>query len=617
MKLAIGLTLLLLPAVAAALEYRHGFSYLWPMKYAADFEHFDYANPDAPSGGGIRVPVLGTYDSFNNIIDAGRDAQGLSPLSSTNLLYDRLLAGAADEPMSQYGQLAEGVQVADDFSWVAFRLREGAYWHDGEPITVEDVLFTFDTYKKHGSAWIKTMYRDVQRIERIGPREVRYVMDPGALANPSITLSIGVMPVLPKHYWEQHDITKTTITPPLGSGPYRITDFAIGRYVVYERVDNYWGRDLPVMKGRFNFDAVKYDYFRDEQVMLEALRGNVIDVREESSPKNWATQYSFPAVDSGLFRKELVPLTRPAGLQWPLIWNQRVERFKDPRVREALWLLYDFPWINRVLNHSFFEQGTSLFYGSEMAQQGLPSKGEIELLAPWRKSLPSRLFTEEWSPPDQSTPAARRESIERAIELFREAGWILENGKMVSDETGEVFHINFVLVSHIHARNTLPYAAALHRIGIETSIRVPEVSNWQYRIRTGDFDAAQLLFFPYRVPGLALRNHFGSQSADLAFTVNWGHVKNPVLDFLAEKVIGAHTRNEFLAAVRAADRVLLWGFHLMPGASRPGAPLVYWDKFGQPDSPDLERLAWLDTWWWDPEKAARVEEGLARLEAAD
>lgn len=595
-----------------AYDYDHGFSHLWPLKYPPGFTHFDYFNPDAPRGGTIRIPMLGTYDSFNSFIDRGREAAGMSFLGSTNLYYDRLLSGAADEPVSQYGRLAEGVKVADDFSWVAFKLRENAYWHDGVPITVDDVIFSFETFKTKAATWVQNMIHDVDHIEQIGPFEVKYVMKEGITPNPGMARPIGVMPVLPKHYWESRDPSKPITEPPLGSGPYRVKDFRLGRYVVYERIDNYWGDDVPVMKGRFNFRQIKFDYFRDTQVMLEALRGHLVDIRVDGDAKNWTVEYDFPAAREGLFKKELIPGTNPVGLAAPIFWNLRRERFQDIRVREALWLLYDFEFINRVIHYGFFERGRSVFHGArEMEQSGLPSKKELELLEPWRQRLPARLFTQAYQPPVNSGYGIDRRYVERAIELFEQAGWVIRDGTMVNANTGEPFTINFILVSNSQARSLLPYVDNLNRVGIETSIRVPEVSNWLYRMQTSAFDASRANMPPYRIPGLALRNHFGSASAEMGFGVNWGYVKNPVIDDLAEHVIAATDRDTFLAAVNAADRVLMWNFYFIPSTASSGTPLVYWDKFDRLKTGPLERVPWLDGWWWNEAKAKRIEEGLA------
>jgi microcin C transport system substrate-binding protein len=594
-------------------DYEHGFAHLFPLKYGPDFEHFDWVNPDAPKGGIIRVPAMGSFDSFNAFIDRGQQAGGMGILSATNLLYDRLMAISADEPVSWYGQLAEGVKVAEDYSYVAFILREGAYWHDGRPITVEDVIFSFEFYKSQSAAWVQNMIRDVERIEQIGPREIRYVMATGVTPNPSITVNIALLPVIPKHYWEDRDLSRTTTVPPLGSGPYRIADYRIGRYVTYERFEDYWGRDLPVKRGRFNFDTVKFDYFRDEQVMLEAHRGHIVDIRTDSNAKNWAIEYDFPAVQRGLFRQELIPGTSPVGLSSPIFWNMRRERFQDIRVREALWLLYDFDWINRVIHYGFFERGRSLFHGApEMEASGLPSPAELALLEHWRDQLPERVFTEPYRPPINSGYGLDRRHLERAIELFADAGWVIRDGRMVHAETGERFTISFVLVSHTQSRALLPYIDQLKRVGIDATVRVPEASNWLYRMQTSAFDASKAGMPAYRTPGVAFRNHFGSISAELGFGVNWGYVRNPIVDELAEQVIGADDLQTFLAAVNAADRVLLWNFYFIPGPASRGTPLVWWDKFAQPDDVGpLERVPWLDAWWWDEERARRVDEGLA------
>lgn len=594
--------------------YCHGFELLWPLKHGPDFRHLHYVNPDAPKGGTLRMPVLGTWDNFNSLISSGRSAEGLAALPPTSLLYDRLLEATSGEPNSMYGRLAEAVRVDPDLAYVDYRLREGARWHDGEPLTIDDVMFTFEFYKTDAEPWIRSVLRDVTHVEAIGEREVRYWLDPRATPNPSIPQSIGVLPVLPKHYWADRDITVTTLEPPLGSGPYRIAEFDVGRKVAYERVPDYWGAEVPVMVGRFNFDRIEYHYFRDEQVMLEAHRGHLIDVREESMAKNWTTQYNFPAARAGLFRQEKFALDRPTGLHWPIFWNLRRERFQDRRVREALALLYDWHWTNDVLNFGFYERGRSLFHGSILAHTGVPEGAELALLEPWRDHLPERLFTEPFEPPRHAGKGLDRNHLARALELFGEAGWVLDRGRLVHQETGERFRIQFVFISNIQARNVMPYADALERVGIATSVRVPETSNWLYRLRTGRFDASQMIFYPFWLPGLALRNHFGSAAAEQPYGVNWGYVRHPAVDAITEAVIEADQLETFLAAVRAADRVLMWEGYLLPGASQTFTAVVWWDKFGLPDSYPLERVGWQDLWWWDAERAARVERGLSELE---
>lgn len=608
------LLLLVWAECVLAIEYQHGTSYIEPLKYPPDFSHFEYVNPDAPKGGMIRSPELGTFDSFNNILDKGRLPGGYNFLGVRNLVYDRLLEPAIDENASYYGRLADGVWIADDFRQVAFRLRKEARWHDGKPLTVEDVIFTFETFKTHGSAGIRTALLDLEKIEQIGEREVLFTTREGAESNPTLPFAIGGFPILPKHYWASQDITKTTIEPPLGSGPYKMGKMSLGRYLTLQRVDSYWGKNLPVNKGRYNFDQVKFDYFRDEDIMLEALKGDVIDVRHETVSKSWVTEYEFPAVKAGYFKKELLLLNRPWGMWWPIIWNLDRQRFQDIRVREALWWLYDFNWENRVILFGFYKHANSFFFNSPMAHSGLPSADELQLLEPWRGKIPERVFTHEWREPPSSGYGYNRDNVKQALALFKQAGWEVQNGTMVNIETGAAFTINFIFVSPMLLRSKMPYINTLNRMGIKATARSPEVSNWLYRMRTGVFDAGADLYIPNNTPGLALRNRFSSAAADQPYAQNWSRIRNPAVDALIDKVLVAREADDFYAATRALDRVLLWNFYYLPGQAQPGYRLVYWDKFGQPSAPPpLDRSAWLDTWWWDEQKATRVREGMAEL----
>lgn len=597
-----------------AIEYQHGTSYIEPLKYPPGFSHFEYVNPDAPKGGIVRFPELGTFDSFNNILDKGRLPAGFNFLGVRNLVYDRLLEPAIDESASYYGRLADGVWIADDSRQVAFRLREEARWHDGKPITVEDVIFTFETFKAHGSAGIRTALLELEKIEQIGEREVLFTTRAGAESNPTLPFAIGGFPILPKHYWASRDITKTTIEPPMGSGPYKMGEMSLGRYLTLQRVDSYWGKNLPVNKGRYNFDQVKFDYFRDEDIMLEALKGDVIDIRHETVSKSWVTEYEFPAVKAGYFKKELVKLNRPWGMWWPIIWNLDRQRFQDIRVREALWWLYDFNWENRVILFGFYKHANSFFFNSPMASSGLPSADELKLLEPWRGKIPERVFTHEWREPPSSGYGYNRENLKQALALFKQAGWEVQNGTMVNIETGAPFTIDFIFVSPMLLRSKMPFIDTLNRIGIKATARSPEVSNWLYRMRTGVFDAGADLYIPSNTPGLALRNRFSSAAADQPYAQNWSRIRNPAVDALIDQVLVARKADDFYAATRALDRVLLWNFYYLPGQAQPGYRLVYWDKFGQPSAPPpLDRSAWLDTWWWDEQKAARIREGAAAL----
>ena len=593
-------------------DYKHGISYVLPLKYPADFQHFDYANPDAPKAGRLRLPDMGTFDSFNNILEKGRVAAGVDFGGSRNLVFERLLESPADEPASAYGRLAEGVDVDPNHRWVAFKLRANARWHDGRPITTADVVFTFEAIKEHGSVALKTTLADLDRVEAIGEREVCFVTRQGAEINPIMPFAYGGVSIQAQHYWTDRDISRTTTEPALGAGPYRLREVDFGRRLVYERVRDYWGAELPANRGRYNFDTVKFDYFRDENVMLEAHKGDVFDLREETVSKNWTTQYAFPAVQAGMFKAQLRYITRVWGLWWPIFWNLERSRFRDIRVREALWWLYDFPYINRVILFGFYDYGKSFFHNSPMAQSGLPSADELELLEPFRDQLPERLFTHEYEPPRSSGFGFDRDRIKRALQLFEAAGWVLRDGKLVHHETGERFRIDFVFVSAMLLRAEMPYIERLNRLGIETTARSPEVSNWQHRMRTGSFDGGAYLYIPDNTPGLALRNRFGSAAADQAYSQNWARIKDPVLDFLIDKAIAARTARELYAATRAIDRVLLWKFYFIPGMAQPGYRLVHWDKFGEvKDAGPLSRVPAIDAWWWDEEKANQVAAWLA------
>ena len=592
-------------------EYRHGISYLLPLKYDPNFTHFGYTNPDAPKTGVLRLPQMGTFDSYNVILEQGRLAAGYS--LGAGIVYDRLLEGALDEPVSAYGRLAEGVGKAPDLSWVAFKLRDNATWHDGVPITVDDVVFTFDMFKEHGSVALRTVLGDLDRWFAFGEREICFVRKPNAEVNPILLFALGSYSILPKHYWESRDISVTTVEPPLASGPYRLKFSDTGRILEYERVEDYWGKDIPVNKGRFNFARIEYDYFKDEGVMLEAHKAHIFDIREEGVSKNWATQYAFPAVKAGLFKRELRPLARVEGLWWPIFWNTEKPFLNDVRVREALWLLYDFDWTNRVLFYDFYKTGVSFFQNSPMAHRGPPSDKELDLLEPWREQIPARVFTEEFQQPRSTGYGLQRHNFDRALALFKEAGLEIIDGKMRDVKTGVPFTLRFIGVSYYSIRQNLSLVDNLRRVGIEATGRSPEVSQWLYRSRTGKFDGNSVRLGPGHTPGLQLRNWFGSAAADQEYGQNWAKVRSPAVDSLIQTIIAAESAEDLYAATRALDRILMWNFYFIPLGSQPGFRLTYWDKFGEVRNDSLNGVPFTDAWWWDEEKAERVKKGLATL----
>lgn len=594
-------------------EYKHGISYVLPLKYDADFQHFDYVNPNAPVGGTLRMPQLGTFDNYNFLPDKGRLLAGYEGGGPGALIYDQLLVSAADEPASAYGRLAEGVAREKDYKWVAFKIRKNAYWHDGKPITTNDVVWSFNVFLEHGSVGLKTALRDLEEVYAFGDNEVCFVTKEGAEINPATPFIYGGQGILPQHYWADKDLSKTIAEPPMGSGPYRLEIVDFGQKATYKRVDNYWGEDIPVMKGRYNFEEIVWDYFRDETVIVEAHKAGVLDFREETVSKNWTIKYDFPEVHAGLFQKRLVYINRAWGMWWPAFWNVRKEPFDDRRVREALFLLYDFPWINRVILHGFYDYGNSFFFNSDMAWQSLPSERELALLEPIRDMVPERVFTHQFTMPESDGYGTNRGSIKRAIELFSEAGWDLVDGELRNRETGEQFLIDFVFVSAMLLRAKTPYMKLLNQVGIATSAVAPEVSNWQHRMRARKFDGGGYLYIPSNMPGIELRNRFGSDAADEPNSLNWMGIKNPAVDYLIDKVNESRTAEELYAATRALDRVLLWEFYIVPGMGQPGYRAVYWNRFGFVDGVELSRVPVIDAWWWDKHKEDELTKGLAAL----
>lgn len=592
---------------ATGIRYQHGISYLRDPGYPADFAHFRYVDPDAPKGGRLRVGQMGNWDSFSAVPVSGRPVAGVSvSVEEFSLIYDSLLTHAIDTASDRYGRLAEGVAVADDGAWIGFLLREGARWHDGRSITVRDYAFSFDVYQRQASPAIRLSMAPFERLEILNERELRFWVRDGMRQQPDLPLRIGTMAVLPEHYWESRDITRSTLEPPLGSGPYRIKSFKTGRQITFERVDDYWGRDLAVNRGRYNFDQVIYDYFRDDQVLYEAAKGDLIDIREETVPVRWATGYDTPALRRGDLVRELNHLLRPAGMWWPIFWNNRIPRFQDVRVREALYLLRDGNWSNRVLSHDFYDNPTSFFHDSEFAHRGTPSARELELLEPIRHLVPPRVFTEEFTLSEHQGQGWHRETVLRALQLLQEAGWVIRDNELVNADTGEPFTIRLLAVSPALGSSFIPYIQVLKKVGIKASVASPEISSWLHRSRTGDFDGGALAFAPDNTPGLLVSSTFHSRSVGDAYSPNWAGIQDPAVDKLIGDMEQARTHEDFVAVLRALDRVLMWNFYYAPTMSRTELGLVYWNRFSRAEHGRLVRTAATDTWWWDAAKAARV-----------
>jgi microcin C transport system substrate-binding protein len=584
------------PAIATP---RHGLSIFGDLKYPPDFQHFDYVNPDAPKGG--RVSQIGsasrqTFDSFNAYILKGDAAQGLE------LVFDTLMARATDEPDAVYGLVAETGDVADDRMSVTFKLRPEAKFADGSPVTADDVVFSFTTLKEKGHPSIAIPLRDVAKAEALDPSTVRYTFQGNLVRDLPIT--VATLPVLSKAYYTTHDFETTTLDRPLGSGPYKIGDFKAGTYVSYLRRDDYWGRDLPVSRGLHNFGEVRYDYFRDRNLELEALLSATIDFREEFTSKDWATGYDKPMVRDGRVKLLTVPDERPSGAQGFFI-NTRREKFKDPRVRQALGLVFDFEWSNRNLFYGMYKRTASYFENSDMKASGLPSPEELALLEPFRDKLPATVFGEPASPPVTDGSGNNREQLRAAIKLLTEAGW-LQTPDGIKNTKGEKLDVEFLTDEPTWDRVIGPYVKSLNSIGIGASIRRVDASQYEQRTKDFDFDFTMQRYSLGLTPGIELKSFWGSEAAKSNGSYNLSGIADPVVDSLIEHIVAAKSRAELVTATRAVDRVLRAGYYWVPHWYKGAHNLAFWNKYSWPEiKPKYERGA-LETWWYDAEKGAKL-----------
>lgn len=575
----------------------HGIAMHGEPKYGPEFRSFDYVRPDAPKGGTLKLAALGTFDSFNPYIIKGTAADGLARI------YDTLMESSADEPFTEYGLLAETVTWPEDRSWVQFRLRREARWHDGRPVTPEDVVWTFETLRRHGLPAYRGYYAGVARVEVVGERDVKFTFHPGV--NRELPLIVGQLPVLPKHYWEGRDFTRPTLEPPLGSGPYRIAEFEPGRFVTYRRVEDYWGRDLPVRRGRDNFDVIRVDYYRDSTVALEAFKAGAYDFRYENSSKDWATSYDFPAVHEGLVKREEVPHQRPAGMQG-YVYNTRRWLFRDRRVRAALAFAFDFEWSNAKLFYGQYTRTRSYFDNSELAARGLPSPAERAILEPFRDRLPPEVFGREYNPPRTDGSGNIRGNLRQAMRLLRAAGWRFDPKTQRLTKDGRGFSFEILLVEPLFERVTLPFARNLKRLGIEARVRTVDAAQYENRVEKFDFDMIVASWGQSLSPGNEQRYYWGSEFADQPGSLNLAGIRDPVVDHLIELVISAPDRASLVERVHALDRVLQWGHWVIPHWHIPYDRIAYWDRFGRPAKVPMMGFQ-LDTWWLDKERAARVD----------
>ena len=593
----------------------HGFSHFGELKYPADMTHFDYVNPNAPKGGQLRLSIIGSFNNLNPFVDKGLLARDISPiLRLGSWIYDPLMRYSEDELASYYCYLAESVEVADDYSWVTYKLRENAYWHDGEPVTMEDVVWTWDVIKNASITW-RSYFQDVARLEQIDEWTFKFHFSETAEKIPQLVVQTGKFAPLPKHYWENRAIDKTTMEPPLGNGPYRIAS-AEPTKLVFDRVEDYWAKDLNVVRGQFNFDRIFFIYFFDRNVMLQAMRGGLIDFFLEENEDNFATAYDFAGYRKGLFKKETYRMGYSYGMHFGVVLNTRRPPFNDIRVREALTLAYNFEWANRVFWHSGMDRNNTYFARTGMQAKGLPLKAELELLEPFRGKIPERVFTHPMELPKNEPFGRNRATLQRADALLQEAGWVVKDFERVHGVSGKPFKFELLFYYGAHGRMLVPFVDNLKRLGIHAVLRKVESNLLVNRMRNYDFDGTIRKYYTWKVPFPAsMRSKFTSQYVDLPNMTNYAGIKDPAIDFLVEKIAAAKTEEEMNTAGRALDRLLLYSFYLIPDGNPVGRHLVYWDRLGHPPL-GVPHTNWTGLpylWWFDEEKSARVDAGITQM----
>ena len=586
-------------AYAESPQPMHGIAMHGELKYGPDFQHFDYVNPNAPKGGMLRTAARGTFDSFHGNIPKGNAVSTRS--------IETLLTTSDDEAFSEYGLIAESLEVPEDRSWVIFNIRPEARWHDGEPITADDVVWSFETLTTQGRDFFRRYYASVAKVEKLANRRVKFTFDEEE--NREMPLIVGQMPILPKHYWESRDFESTTLEPPLGSGPYRVKDFEAGRYVVYERVEDYWGADLPVNRGLYNFDIERIDFYLDDTAIRLALKAQDIDFRSENQAKAWASDYNVPSVEKGFLKKESIRHRLPTGMQ-AFIFNTRLPKFSDPRVRKALGYAFDFEWTNKQLFYSQYTRTESYFSNSELAATGQPEGEELEILNKYQDKLPPEVFDEPYRPPSTDGSGHARRNLRTALNLLDEAGWTVQDLKLVNSETGEKMEFEILLVSQAFERIVLPFTRNLSRLGIDAKVRLVDQSQYINRIRAFDFDMIISGWGQSDSPGNEQRSFWASYTADVPGSRNYAGIKDPVIDEIIELIIQAPDRKSLIARTRVLDRVLRAGYYVIPNWHIRSDRILYWDKFSRPDTP-TKSGAMLSRWWFDEDKAKALEAKLS------
>ncbi len=566
------------------------------IKYGDDFTHFDYVNPDAPKGGKLVLHSIGSFDSLNPFIIKGTKAEGVNFLGSS-LLYAPLMAQSYDEPFTMYGYIAKSIKMPEDRSWVHFTLRDNAKWHDGTPITAADVEFTFHQMIEHGMPFFKAYYGDVEKVDVLSDHDIKFTFKNNL--NAELPLILSQLTVLPKHYWEkdENDISKTSLTPPLGSGPYQVKSVDAGRSLTYERVKDWWGADLPLNKGRYNFDLIQYDYYKDSNVALEAFLAGEYDIRLENSSLQWENGYNSPALSDGKIIKGEFDHQRPAGMQG-FIYNIRRDVFKDIKVREAVSYAFDFEWANKQYAFGAYQRNQSYFENSELAAHDLPDATELAFLERYKGRIPDSVFTEVYKAPVTNGSGKDRKNMNIAKNILKDAGYVMGEDKILHHpETGAKLSFEILAVSPLMERWTLPFIKNLKRIGIEASFRIIDPAQYQNRVNAFDYDMIIGTIAQSESPGNEQRDFWNSAKADMQGSRNYIGVKSPVIDEIIEEIIQAPSRADLVARTRALDRILLANHYVVPQWFLNKWRIAYWAKLGHPEGLSPHTPAFTDLWW--------------------
>lgn len=571
-----------------------------PLKYSQDFKNFSYVNEKAPKGGTFNVGVQGTFDSFNPFVVKGQPAAGITPFYPS-LLFVTLTAPSMDEPSSAYCYASESMVVAPNRTWIIFTMREGISFHDGSPLTVDDVIYSFNTLRDRGQPYYKAYYHDVLKVEKLTARRLKFILRPNA--SKEIIQIIGQFPLVSKAFYTKHGFEKANLTPPLGNGPYKISHFKPGDIVTYERVKGWWGEKLPINVGRYNFDYMTYKYYRDDTVMFESFKRGDYDLRLENSAKRWAEEYKFPAAQEGKVIRQEIENKNPRVMQG-IVFNLRRSFFQDSKVRQALGYFLDFEWINENIFYKAYTRIQSYFPGSDLASLGVPSPAELNILEKYRGRIPEEVFTSEYKAPKTDGSGNIRQNLNEAKKLFEQAGWDIKNGVLTHRETRQSFEFEILLAVPSLERVIQGFVKNLKRLGIKAKIRIIDTSQYMRRIDTFDYDMIFMTFPQSISPGNEQREFWSSSSANSQGSRNYAGIKSPIIDEVIENLVNATNRADLVNYCRVLDRLLLWGHYVIPAWYREKDSVAYWKKLKHPSIIPPYGIDFYAWWSADAEKAS-------------